>query len=118
MKIENPNEYSPIYVDGAYVNSLVELVNNCRVVGVKINTVQTFLNGWRVTFEDFEGDAICHDRSYGSPCSPNGAFVNPDNDWYASGMWETIGFPWDNDDVSVHTAFELADLLYELKEGR
>jgi hypothetical protein len=40
------------------------------------------------------------------------------NDWSHSGSWETIGFPWDYDDVSVHTAEELAFYLWALDNGK
>ena len=33
------------------------------------------------------------------------------------GAWETIGFPWDGDDVSVHDADELAFYLRCLDNG-
>lgn len=118
MKIENKNAFNPITIDGSYVASLVELVNACRAHGVNINTVQSYQNGWRVTFEDFKGDAICHDGSYGSPYYHD--YFNEDkyeNDFNKTGLWETIDFPWDYDDVSVHTAEELAENLATLKRG-
>ena len=105
--------FTPMQIDAAYINSLVELVNACRAQSVDLDTVQTFQGGFRVTFKGYDGDAICHDHSYGSP--RYGAFYDskyaPDNDWSASGAWETIGFPWDHDDVSVHSADELAFFL-------
>lgn len=39
------------------------------------------------------------------------------NDWSEIGQWETIGFPWDYDDVSMHTAEELAQMLAKLNRG-
>lgn len=118
MKIENKNAFTLTIIDGSYVASLVELVNACRAHDVNINTVQSYQNGWRVTFEDFNGDAICHDGSYGSPYCND--YFNEDkykNDFNKTGSWETIGFPWDYDDVSVHTAEELAENLAALKHG-
>lgn len=100
-------------VDAAYINTLVALVEACRAQQVNINEVQFFQNGWRVTFESYEGDAICHDWSYGSPCY----FGKHDNDWNRTGDWETIGFPWDRHDVTVHDAGELAFFLHCLNEG-
>ena len=96
--------FTPRQIDAAYINSLVNLVNICRELNVKLDTVQTFQNGWRVTFEGFEGDAICHDHSYGSPC-------------YGGSSWETINFPWDNDDVSVHDAETLVHMIAALRDG-
>lgn len=121
MKIENNHAFTPTIVDAAYVLALCELVGKCRAYGVNINTVQAYQNGWRVTFENFNGDAICHDGSYGSPYYHD--YFNSDryeNDWSKifGYEWETIGFPWDGDDVSVHSATELAFYLAELKRGK
>lgn len=105
-------------IDAAYINSLVDLVNACRELDVKIDKVAYYQHGWIVTFEDFDGDAICHSGSYGSPCY--GGLYNPDierNDWSDSGSWETFGFPWDHDDVSVHSARALAYMLDALRGG-
>lgn len=105
-------------IDAAYVNSLVDLVNACRELDVKIDKVFHYQHGWTVTFEGFNGDAICHSGSYGSPCS-NGLY-NPEverNNWSDSGRWETLGFPWDNGDVSVHNASALAHMLAALRDG-
>lgn len=120
MKIDNEHAFSPTVIDGAYVLALCELVDKCFIYGVKINTVQTYQNGWRVTFEDFDGDAICHDGSYGSPCYYGDMVDAHQNNWSkrTNYQWETIGYPWDNGDVSVHSASELAFYLAELKRGR
>ena len=105
-------------IDAAYINSLVDLVNACRELDVKIDKVCHFQNGWHVTFTGYpHADAVCHDGSYGSPCpfwAPNGGH---NNDWSRSGYWETIGFPWDYNDVSTHTAEELAHMLKALHDG-
>ena len=105
-------------IDAAYINSLVELVNACRKYGVRINKVFTFQNGWQVTFDGFNGDAIYHDHSYGSPCY-GGCFDDSvhTNDWGSSGSWETLGFPWDGHDVSVHKAKWLAQSIARLGSG-
>ena len=102
-------------IDAAYVNTLVDLVNACRALGVELDKVQYFQNGWRVTFKGFDGDAICHDGSYGSPNHMR-SFLGEEypNDWTQSGSWETIGFPWDRDDVSVHDSQTLAYLISAL----
>lgn len=105
-------------VDAAYVNSLVALVNACDEFNVAINKVTYYQHGWCVTFKGYNGDAICHSGSYGSPC-PMGLY-NPEverNDWKNSGKWETIGFPWDYDDVSVHNAYALAAMIAALNRG-
>lgn len=103
-------------VDAAYVNSLVDLVTACRKYSVEIDKVSYYQHGWVVTFKNYpDADAICHNGSMGSPCY--GGLYNPeveDNDWNNSGHWETIGFPWDGEDVSVHSADVLARMIHAL----
>ena len=117
-KLNERMMFTPRQIDAAYVNSLVELVNACRKYDVKIDKVHAFQNGWQVTFEGFRGDAICHDHSYGSPCYLGliDDHVHANN-WDRSGSWETIDFPWDGCDVSVHSAEWLAQALRWLKDG-
>ena len=106
-------------IDAAYVNSLVDLINACRELDVKIDKVFHYQHGWMITFKGFRGDAICHNGSYGSPCY--GDLHNPSierNDWDKDGQWDTFGFPWDNGDVSVHSAEELAFYLWSLVNGK
>ena len=105
-------------IDAAYINSLVDLVNACRELNIKIDKVAHYQHGWDVTFKGFKGDAICHSGSCGSPC--HGGLYNPDverKDWGDSGHWETYGFPWDNGDVSVHSARALVYMLKALRDG-
>ena len=111
--------FTPDQIDAAYVNSLVDLVNACRERGVEIDRVCHYQNGWHVTFKGYNGaDAVCHDGSYGSPCyMPQYLTPGHNNDWSRTGEWETIGFPWDEGDVSVHSARELALYLFALKHG-
>ena len=108
--------YTANPVDAAYINALTDFINSCRFYGTKIDTVQTYKHGWRITFEGFDGDAICHDSSYGTPC-PEGWMDKHPNDWYTgfNANWETIGFPWDGDDVSVHDGDELARWVWILQ---
>lgn len=106
-------------IDAAYINSLVDLVNACRKRNVIIDRVTHYQHGWHVTFEGYpHTDAICHNGSYGSPCY-GGLYDSKveDNDWNNCGSWETIGFPWDNGDVSVHTAEQLALMICALNNG-
>ena len=116
----NNNEIAFInqQVDAAYVNSLVDLINACRENHVAIDKVAYYQHGWCVTFKGHNGDAICHSGSYGSPCRM-GLYI-PEverNDWNNSGRWETINFPWDHDDVSVHSADTLAAMIAALNRG-
>lgn len=105
-------------VDAAYINSLVDLINACRENRVAIDKVTYYQHGWSVTFKGYSGDAICHSGSYGSPCYM-GLYI-PEverNNWDNSGRWETIGFPWDGGDVSVHSANALAAMIAALNRG-
>lgn len=78
---------------------LVLLLAECERLGVEIKEVGMMQNGYVVTFKGHENaDAILHDNS----------FRNETNEW------ETMGFPWDNDDVSTHDAKTLARLIYRL----
>ena len=111
--------FTPQKIDAAYVNTLVDFINACRLHGTKLDEVRFFQNGWHVTFADCShADAICHDGSYGSPCY--GAAIDESahsNDWEKSGNWETIGFPWDDGDVSVHDGEELAAMVSAYQRG-
>lgn len=106
-------------IDAAYVNSLVDLINACRANSVDIDKVSYYQHGWVVTFKDYpDADAICHNGSMGSPCY--GGLYTPEveeNDWNDCGRWETIGFPWDCGDVSVHRAEVLAQMIHALDYG-
>ena len=82
-------------VDIARLHSLFNLMSLCKEKNVGITRIVVYMHGFVVTFEDWDGDAILHDGSY-------------ENEKY---KWETIGFPWDGEDVSVHSAEELASLL-------
>lgn len=117
--MDNTIAFTNQQVDAAYVNSLVDLVNACREAGVQIENVYYYQHGWQVTFEGFDhADAICHNGSCGSPCY--GGLYNPDvekNDWSKTGRWETMGFPWDGIDVSVHSSRALAHMLAALRDG-
>lgn len=54
--------------------------------------------GWQFFIEGTYGDIICHERSYGG------------ND----GLWESMGFIWDDGDVSGYlTALEVIGRLKE-----
>ena len=112
-------EFTPKQIDAAYINTLVDFIIACRKNNVKLNTVQQFQNGWRITFVGCDGDAICHDGSYGSPNYMPSFYpdITNQNDWSISGEWETIGFPWDGNDVSVHSSVELAKMIAAYQHG-
>lgn len=48
------------------------------------HTIQPLFDGYKITFPWCEGDAIIHSYSYG----------------HEEGLFETMGFPWDRDDVT------------------
>lgn len=113
-------DYTPKAIDAAYINALVSFINACRENCVELDTVQHFQNGWRITFIGCAGDAVCHDGSYGSPNYAPTFYPEStnQNDWDDfSGAWETIGFPWDGDDVSIHSSAELAEMIGEYQRG-
>lgn len=84
-----------------YRRSLDALRVACLEHNVIISDITGLWGGFCVTFEDLPGDAILHDFSFGRE----------------AGMWETMGFPWDYDDVSIHDPVELARLLGALRRG-
>lgn len=83
------------------VMSLAALASRLENEDVKINKVFLYQNGFQILFKDIPGDAIIHDGSYAS-------------DW---GYFETIGMPWNNGDVSVHSPKILSRMLGALKRG-
>lgn len=112
--------FTPLTIDAAFVNSLVNLVNACRKNDVMIDEVIHYQHGWLVTFKGYDKsmNAVCHDGSYGNPIHDR--YFEEDkyrNDWNEVGYWETIGFPWDYDDVSIHSAEELAEMIHKLNMG-
>ena len=101
MTNEEIAKFTPINIDLNRLHALFNLYHYCKKYGVSIKQVRCFMNGFQVRFDDFEGDAILHDGSYG----------------HNSCDWETMGFPWDGDDVSVHSTHKLASMLAALKRG-
>lgn len=80
---------------------LAKLLHGCSVYNIDIIAVKFLQRGFGVVFND-HADAILHDNSYGRHKL----------------SWETIGFPWDYDDVSVHTTEELIELLRDFKNEK
>jgi len=73
----------------------VEFMNACKENGVRIEKIITLFDGYKFVFCGTTGDAIIHSGSYGC--------------W--DGELESYGFSFDDGDVSVHTADELARLI-------
>lgn len=82
-----------IPVDRAF--ELAKLITECNKYDIHIEKITFFQNGFQVIFEGFKGDVILHDNSYGSNRL----------------LWESLGFPWDYDDVSVNSTDSLVALL-------
>lgn len=96
------NEYTNVELNKTRVNSLAHLVFHCDNLGVEIDKVIFYMHGFTVTFKGYpNADAVLHDGSYGRDV----------------GEWETIGFPWDYDDVSVHTSAQLANMINALNHN-
>ena len=65
--------------------------------GIKY-TRQPLYEGWQFYIHGTYGDIICHKGSYGSD----------------DGLWESMGFDWDDEDVTGYlTAEEVIDRLKE-----
>lgn len=100
-------------IDAVYVNALSNLVELCHQASAEINQVYFYKGGWCVTFVGIEhADAACHD---GTNLGERNLEDHGPNNWETEYKWETIGFPWDGDDVSRHTAEWLAYSVAELQ---
>ena len=61
-------------------------------------TRRSLYEGWQFYIHGTDGDIICHEGSYGGD----------------SGLWESMGFDWDEEDVTGRlTAQEVIDRLKE-----
>ena len=61
-------------------------------------TRRSLYEGWQFYIHGTDGDIICHEGSYGGD----------------SGLWESMGFDWDDEDVTGHlTAQEVINRLKE-----
>lgn len=59
-------------------------------------TRRSLYEGWQFYINDTDGDIVCHGGSYGGD----------------DGLWESMGFDWDEEDVTGHlTAQEVIDRL-------
>ena len=95
------SNFTAVNLNMERVNALYNLMNACHYNGVKISKVMFFRNGFSICFEGFDGDAVLHD----------GTSYNHDT------RWETMGFPWDGNDVSKHSAVSLARMIAALKRN-
>ena len=99
---ETYNAFTPVNLSIGRTKALAELLKVCEYLDVRIKAVKYYMRGFLVEFDGYEGNAVLHDGSYGRN----------------SFMWETIDFPWDGDDVSVHTSHQLAHMLCALNKGK
>lgn len=66
------------------------------------HTIEPLFNGYKITFPWCKGDAIIHSYSYG----------------HEEGLFETMGFPWDGEDVTGGlTRRELTNRIVSLFAG-
>lgn len=65
---------------------------------IEYNRIRLY-EGWQFFISNTDGDIICHRGSYGG------------ND----GLWESMGFVWDEGDVTGHLTAE--DIIRMLKEN-
>jgi len=89
-------------IDQNRLRTLVELFNECKKNGIEITDTYYYLEGFSVIFEGMQGDAILHANSRG----------------HGLCLWETIGMPWDGDDVSIHTTNTLVKMLKAYKDNK
>lgn len=97
-----------IFLDAAinpkYLQIAADFLSECFRLAVPTPVVTPMMDGFRFSFRDDDGeeigDGVIHRGSY-----------------HHDSCIETIGMPWDEDDVSTHTPQELAILLHEFYYG-
>ena len=82
------------YINPSYLTACTDLANFLTAARVPFKVEQMF-DGFKFTFPWYKGDCIIHRGSY----------------QHRFGMLESYRFPWDNGDVSTHTAAAMAALL-------
>lgn len=99
--LENYTNFTPVDIipDRAY--ALAELLTYCKKLYILVDEIKFLQNGFLITFKGLKGDVILHDHSYG-------------RERY---QWESFQFPWDYDDVSVHSSKEIAYMIRALLDG-
>ena len=101
MAMDKAWETGEFNVNESFVNGLNELLGWCREIGVEVDKIRYLYHGFQVTFVGIEGDAILHRGSIG----------------HLRNYWETMGMPWDEDDVSAHSAFTLVHMIKSYLDG-
>lgn len=91
-------------INPRYLQIAADFISECYRLAVPIPVIIPFEHGFRFSFRDENdeeiGDGVIHWGSY-----------NNDS------QIETMGMPWDEEDVSTHTPQELAILLHEFYYG-
>ena len=91
-------------INPKYLQIAADFMSECFRLAVPTPVVATLYDGFRFSFQDDSGkevgDGIIHFGSY-----------------HNQSEIETLGMPWDKDDVSTHTPQELAILLHEFYYG-
>lgn len=81
-----------IYDAAADEMELLLIANNIKY------TRERLYEGWQFFISNTDGDIVCHGGSYGGK----------------DGLWESMGFDWDEEDVTGHlTAQEVINRLKE-----
>lgn len=80
-----------------YVRAINEVIAYLIPAGVPF-TVNPAYEGMQLRFPWHEGDVACHEGTCGSDC----------------GCVESYQFPWDDDDVTVQTPYEMANDIIRL----
>ena len=79
----------------SYANDRRRLNRKLKQAGIEFHC-EPLYDGYKWTFDQYPNtDIIIHFGSYNNKL----------------GLFETMGFPWDDGDVSVHSATELVELL-------
>ena len=101
MKYNEDLENGMYDVCEQYINGLNELLSWCRELNITVDKIRFLHHGFQVLFDGMDGDAILHDGSYR----------------HTRHYWETMGMPWDGDDVSTHDAYTLTHMIKTYQDG-
>lgn len=91
-------------INPKYLQIAADFLSECFRLAVPTPVITPMMDGFRFSFRDEDGeeigDGIIHRGSYRH-----------------NTQIETLGMPWDGDDVSTHSPQELAILLHEFYYG-
>lgn len=90
-------------INREFARPILQIANALSECGIPFSLDLSF-DGMQILFPWAKADMICHSYSYGSEF----------------GRVESMGFPWDKDDVTsmeVNTAIRLIKILYKLRNA-